>query len=254
MQLQFIFPVTLTLLAASCTTSTSSSLDNAAEVTTTAAVAKPPAESSNSPVSFDLSFITHLDKELPEQDVFIEREAGSDEVWRVTLGDHDMNQPLFKTNVRVPHNPFDVAALGPHPKGEALGMTLGQWLRHAGQRTLHLQFNGSGHGSRPRVQQVSFPNGVYTMWHAFMALPPTQPFSGDARPSARRPRRAPTSAFTGRLAAAMLAFEHELLPRASRCPTSGPRRCWRSTTTATTRPTGADPGAFGLQRPHPACS
>ena len=42
------------------------------------------------PVSLDIAFVTHLDMDLPEQDVYIEREPGSDEVYRVTTGDHNM--------------------------------------------------------------------------------------------------------------------------------------------------------------------
>ena len=134
-----------------------------------------PGERQDDTVSFELAFGTHLDMELPEQDVFIEREPGSGEVWRVTLGDHDLSLPLYKTAVELPHNPFDPAALGPHPKGEPLGVTLGEWLRHSGQGrytyadgvgTLDLSFSGL------------VPGGVYTMWHAFIALPPTTPFSG----------------------------------------------------------------------------
>jgi hypothetical protein len=122
-----------------------------------------------------LSIITHLDASLPEQDVYLERKAGSAEVYRVTTGDHDMNAQLFATAIKVEHNPFDPAAVGPYPKGKALGFTLGQWLKHRGSGkytskdgvgTLELEFTGL------------VPNGVYSMWHSFMALPPPEPFTG----------------------------------------------------------------------------
>ncbi len=135
-----------------------------------------PETAGTKPVSVDLAFVTHLDMNLPEQDVFLEREPGSDEVYRVTRGDNDMSAPLFKSAEPVEHNPFDPAALGPHPKGEPAGMTLGEWLRHRGtgrytcaddgEGTLDLEFSGL------------VPNGVYTMWHAFIALPPPEPFTG----------------------------------------------------------------------------
>ncbi len=125
--------------------------------------------------SVDLAFITHLDLDLPEQDVFIEREAGSGSVYRVTAGDNDMNAPLFKTAVKVPHNPFDPKAVGPHPKGEPMGMTLGQWLKHRGTGTYTCT---DGTGSLEAEFTGLVPDGVYTMWHAFVALPPTDPFSG----------------------------------------------------------------------------
>ncbi len=126
-------------------------------------------------VSFDLAFGTHLDMDLPEQDVYIERVPGSGQVWRVTKGDNDMNAPLFKAAVETKHDPFDESALGPHRRGEPMGMTLGRWLRHQGTGT-YTCVDGIG------TLELSFsglvPNGVYTMWHAFMAMPPTQPFSG----------------------------------------------------------------------------
>ena len=126
-------------------------------------------------VSVDLAFVTHLDLDLAEQDVYIERVKGSGEVYRVTKGDHDMNAPLYAAAKYVPHDPFNPDALGPYPKGEAMGMTLGQWLKHQGTGTytceegegyLELQFTGL------------VPNGVYTMWHFFMAIPPPVPFTG----------------------------------------------------------------------------
>jgi hypothetical protein len=141
-----------------------------------------PGSPSNQPIadadtsmSIELAFVTHLDMELPEQDVFIERAPGSDEVWRVTRGDNDMNAQLFKTAVPVKHDPFNPEAIGPHPKGESLGLTLGQWLRHQGRGT-YSRVNGEGSLNTSFTGLV--PNGVYTMWHAFMAMPPTTPFSG----------------------------------------------------------------------------
>jgi hypothetical protein len=74
-------------------------------------------------VSIDLAFITHLDADLPEQDVYIERVPGSGEIWRVTKGDNDMNAPLYKAAEETPHDPFNADAIGPHTKGEPLGMT-----------------------------------------------------------------------------------------------------------------------------------
>ena len=127
------------------------------------------------PVSIDLAFVTHLEMDLPEQDVFIEREPGSGQVYRVTKGDHDMNAPLYKSAVPVKHNPFDPKAVGPHPKGEALGMTLGEWLRHQGTGSYTCE---DGIGKLQVSLSGLVPNGVYTMWHAFIALPPTEPFSG----------------------------------------------------------------------------
>ena len=153
------------LVAVLCTTACD--IESTAEASTT--------QSGGDTIGFDVAFVTHLDMNLPEQDIYIEREPGSNDVYRVTKGDNDMKALLYKTARETPHDPFDEAAIGPHPKGEPLGMTLGQWLNHRGTGrymctdgvgTLKLEFSGL------------VPNGVYTMWHAFMPLPPTQPFSG----------------------------------------------------------------------------
>ena len=130
---------------------------------------------SDTTVSIDLAFMTHLDMDLPEQDVYIERVPGSGEVWRVTKGDNDMSAQLYKAAVTVEHDPFNPDAVGPHPKGEPLGLTLGEWLRHQGWGTYTCV---DGEGSLNAQFSGLVPNGVYTMWHAFIALPPTTPFSG----------------------------------------------------------------------------
>ena len=125
--------------------------------------------------TIDLAFVTHLDADLPEQDVYVEREAGSGEVWRVTRGDNDMSAPLYKVAHAVEHDPFNPDALGPYPMGEALGMTLGEWLRHQGWGTYACQ---DGVGTLDTRFSGLVPGGLYTMWHVFVALPPTTPFSG----------------------------------------------------------------------------
>ena len=125
--------------------------------------------------TIDLAFITHLDASLPEQDVYIEREPGSGDVYRVTISDNDMDAPLFKSAVPVPHNPFDASAVGPHPKGQAFGMTLGKWLRHQGAGTYSCR-NGEGRIDTRFTGLVE--NGIYSMWHVFTSIPATTPFSG----------------------------------------------------------------------------
>ena len=73
-------------------------------------------------IRFDVAFVTHLDMDMAEQDVYIEHEKGSGEVYRVTKGDNDMNAPLYATAEEVPHNPFDATTNGPHKKGRPLGL------------------------------------------------------------------------------------------------------------------------------------
>lgn len=127
------------------------------------------------PVKLALNFVYHIDADMPEQDVFVERAPGSGKVFRATKGDRDLSQALFAAAEPLPHDPFDVDAIGPYTKGDPLGMTLGEW------------FGAKGHGSyrcengEARID-VEFdglvPDGVYTMWHFFMASPPTDPFIG----------------------------------------------------------------------------
>ncbi|MGI9452158.1 MAG: hypothetical protein ACR2QH_16190 [Geminicoccaceae bacterium] len=127
------------------------------------------------PVDLDLAFVFHIDDDLAEQDVFVEREPGSGEVYRPTKGDRDMNLPLYAAAEPVEHQPFDPDALGPWPKGKALGVTLGEWFAAKGTGQYSC-VDGEG------TLEVSFeslvPNGVYPMWHDFMAWPPTEPFIG----------------------------------------------------------------------------
>lgn len=140
-----------------------------------AGINKEGTDSNASSGSIDIAFITHLDAGLPEQDVYIERVQASGQVYRVTNSDHNMNASLYATAEKVNHNPFDLSTVGPHSKGQPLGMTLGQWLRHSGKGTYSYR-NGTGY------LQLSFtglvPNGVYTMWHAFMPSSPPVPFGG----------------------------------------------------------------------------
>ena len=111
-------------------------------------------------VSLDLAFVTHLDINVPEQDVFIEREPGSGEVYRVTKGDHNMNAPLYAASTYIPHDPFNPEAVGPFEKGAQLNMTLGDWLKHSGQGTYTCQ---DGTGTLDLTFTGLVPEGVYTL-------------------------------------------------------------------------------------------
>jgi hypothetical protein len=127
----------------------------------------------DAPVSIDLVFIYHIDADLPEQDAFVIRDPGSNEMWRATKGDQDLSQPIYASHDPVPHNPFDPAAAGPYPVGPELPLTLGEWFGATGVGAYSCvdgtaQINASFNGL--------VPNGVYTMWHWFSADPPTEPF------------------------------------------------------------------------------
>ncbi len=124
--------------------------------------------------SMKLQFVNHLQAKLPEQDVFIEKVAGSGEVFRITAADKDMNAPLYTAASPLPHDPSNPQAIGPYKKGRALGITLGQWLAGAGTATYTCT---SGQGSVVASFKKLVPNGDYTMWYALLATPPPIPMA-----------------------------------------------------------------------------
>ena len=86
-----------------------------------------------------------------------------------------MNATLYTAAEYVPHDPFNPEALGPFKKGNPIGMTLGQWLKHSGTGT----YSCDGESGSLELQFTGLvPNGVYTMWHFFMSIPPPVPFTG----------------------------------------------------------------------------
>ncbi len=126
-------------------------------------------------MTIKLQFVNHLQAKLPEQDVFIEKTAGSGEVYRVTAADKDMNAALYATATATRHNPFDPKAVGPYKKGQALGLTLGQWLAATGSGTYAC---ASGQATVQASFRKLVPDSVYTVWYFFLPMPPTQPFTG----------------------------------------------------------------------------
>ncbi len=128
-----------------------------------------------STMSVKLQFVNHLQMKLPEQDVFIEKVAGSGDVFRVTGADKDMNAPLYAAEASVKHNPFAPEAVGPYKKGRALGFTLGQWLAATGTGTYACR---DGQGTVQANFTKLVPSSTYTMWYFFLPTPPTKPFTG----------------------------------------------------------------------------
>jgi len=130
------------------------------------------AHAATNPIS--LQFVNHLQAKLPEQDVFIERVAGSGDVYRVTEADKSMKAPLYAAASPLPHDPNNPAAVGPYKKGRALGITLGQWLAGTGTGTYTCT---DGQGSVVASFKKLVSNGVYTMWYALLATPPPIPMA-----------------------------------------------------------------------------
>lgn len=126
-------------------------------------------------VSIDLAFVTHLDLGMAEQDVYVELEPGSGEVYRVTAGFHNLNAPLYTAKDYIAHDPFNPENIGPYQKGNAMGMTVGEWLKHTGKGTYTYT---EGEGTLELKFTGLVPNGVYTIWHAFLPATPPVPFTG----------------------------------------------------------------------------
>ena len=144
-------------------------------LTTTAVAAAIGSAALAEPVQFDIEFGNHIDLGMSEQDVYVLRDGEDGQVYRVNADDKDMDQPLFATAEPVAHNPMDPSTDGPWPKGKELGVTLGEWLSAEGSGTYSCT-DGNGH------IDIAFdglmPDGVYTMWHFFMAMPHPEPFIG----------------------------------------------------------------------------
>lgn len=134
-----------------------------------------PNQSYDRPVSMDLNFLFHVEADMVEQDVFIERDKGSNVVFRATKADRNMKAPLYFPAKPVAHSPFDPKDMGPYPKGKPMGFTLGDWYAAKGGGTYTCS-NGQG------IIKMKFsklrPDAVYTMWHFFFVSPPTKPSIG----------------------------------------------------------------------------
>lgn len=123
----------------------------------------------------DVKFVSHIQANLPEQDVFVESKDNPKQVIRVE-GDQAKDAKILAKDAyaaasAVAHDPFKLGSnpLGPFPKGKELGFRLEEWLGAIGSGTytidgdtasLDLTFNGL------------VPNGTYTVWCSRLTFPP----------------------------------------------------------------------------------
>ncbi len=123
----------------------------------------------------ELTFKNHLQKDMVEQHVYVEREAGSGQVYRVTTVDKHryLNSPDYGTDEIVAFAPLDHGAVGPYQIGKALGFTLGDWLAATG--TARYRCDGDD-GKVEATFDKLVPNGVYSMWYVMAPRPPLEPF------------------------------------------------------------------------------
>lgn len=137
------------------------------------------ADTSDAPVAFDVTFMSHVAAGMAEQDVYVASLKGESSkpssVYRPGAEDADLDAPLFASATPQAHNPVDPNGAAPFPKGAALNFSLGDWLGASGEGHYRAQ-DGKGH---LRIEfEGLVPNGVYTLWHFFMPNGETEPFIG----------------------------------------------------------------------------
>jgi hypothetical protein len=119
----------------------------------------------------ELGFVNHLVAGMPEPDVLLETETG--EVMRIPVDApiSAIGQSVYTSTTGADHDMFMLGdnPLGPYEKGEALGMTLGEWLTASGSGTYTVM------GDVATVEaslKNMVPNGVYTVWCSRVFVPP----------------------------------------------------------------------------------
>lgn len=114
-----------------------------------------------------LQFVNHFAAGMIEQDVFVERTANSESVFRMTKDERQkyLSSPLFASAASTHHAPFKTDAMGPFAKGNRLGMTLEKWLAASGTTSYSCT---SGTGRIKAKFENLVPNGVYTMWNFYV--------------------------------------------------------------------------------------
>lgn len=124
-----------------------------------------------------LTYVDHLKAGMIEQDVFVEKAKGSGFVYRVTPEEREkyLDYEVYSTKEAQPHDPLSRDKVGPYEIGQSMGITLRQWLSAKGEATYVCE---DGWGVLKAEFENLAPDAVYTMWHAFMAKPPTTPFTG----------------------------------------------------------------------------
>lgn len=126
-------------------------------------------------ITVDVTFLNHIQADLPEQDVFIENQNKPTTVVRVNVKDAkqaaNLSKMVFVAANPVEHDPFQLGKdpLGPYSKGRSLGITLGEWLAATGSGTYTVR------GNEAEVNltfQNLVANGVYTVWCSRLTFPP----------------------------------------------------------------------------------
>jgi hypothetical protein len=122
---------------------------------------------------FSLEAISHVAMGLPEQDVYVEQDPSSGQVVRILHDQVDLykDAPIYAATELKEHNLFQTgeSPLGPFEKGEALGMTLGEWLSASGKGS----YTVIGDQAKINLRFENLvPGGVYTLWCSRVSFPP----------------------------------------------------------------------------------
>lgn len=126
--------------------------------------------------STDFEMVNHLQADMPEQDVYMSKgDMDSSMVMRVDAeiaAMPDMADRMVYASAEMnEHDPFMLgeAPLGPVEKGDALGFTLAEWLSATGKGT----YTVIGDQAKIDLSLANLvPSGVYTLWCAYVKLPP----------------------------------------------------------------------------------
>jgi hypothetical protein len=122
---------------------------------------------------------------MVEQDVFMENSANTGQVSRIPVAQvaASMDTALYAAAVAPPYEPMKAAPTETYPKGAALGITLGNWLKAKGSGSYVCD------GQKATIEanfRHLVPNGVYTMWNFIDLDPPVQPWQGLLVPVGKR--------------------------------------------------------------------
>ena len=122
----------------------------------------------------DVTFADHITMGMVEQDVFVTRDGSSD-VFRVTTEDQAdyLDNMAFSATSEIAHHPMNMTAVGPFAKGRELGFTLGNWLSATGSGSVSCT---DGKGALSASFTGLVPDGVYTMWLFYVAIPFPEPW------------------------------------------------------------------------------
>ncbi|MCK5660447.1 MAG: hypothetical protein KAH86_03740 [Methanosarcinales archaeon] len=130
----------------------------------------------SSTTDVDISFINHIQAELPEQDVFVVlNNTTPNLVYRIEGNDAKdpsiLGKMVFTTANTTSHDPFKLSSnpLGPYPKGAELGISMEQWLAATGTGTYTI--DGDNAEMEFSLQKL-VANGTYTVWCSRLTFPP----------------------------------------------------------------------------------